>query len=206
LRIAKKINTLTLKRPLILLRELGGISIEKRSSIKLTIQTALLISCVIVFSNSPPSFAQNISYDSTGLTIELSDDVQAAIDSGVSLTFENQFALAQNFFFIRWHSKLVQHDFVVTRHSLSNRYLVHESNNVEPNIFSSMHEAMAHIGETALARFSNYHAQQQPHPSSMHKMRLRLSKTKLPGPMRLTAFIAKDWDLDSGWKSWHSDQ
>jgi len=174
------------------LRELGGISIEKRSSIKLTIQTALLISCVIVFSNSPPSFAQNISYDSTGLTIELSDDVQAAIDSGVSLTFENQFALAQNFFL---------HDFVVTRHSLSNRYLVHESNNVEPNIFSSMHEAMAHIGETALARFSNYHAQQQPHPSSMHKMRLRLSKTKLPGPMRL-----KDWDLDSGWKSWHSDQ
>ncbi len=206
MRIAKKINTLPLKGPLILLRKLGCISIEKRSSIKLTIQTTIVILCLIAFGNSPSSFAQNISYDGAGLTIELSDDVQAAIDSGVSLTFENQFALAQSFLFIRWHSQLVQHDFVVSHHSLSNRYLVHESNNVEPNIFSSMHEAMAYIGETALARFSNYHAQQQPHPSTMHKMRLRLSKTKLPGPMRLTAFIAKDWDLDSGWKSWHSDQ
>lgn len=151
------------------------------------------------------ALAQNITYDSNGLKIELSEDVQAAIDSGVSLTFENQFAHTKNLLIIQWHTKFAQHDFVITRHTLSNRYLVHENNKVAPRIFSSTRETMAFISETALSYFSKYNSQQS-HTPYERKMRLRLSKTKLPGPMRLTAFIANDWDLDSGWTSWQSDQ
>jgi len=149
--------------------------------------------------------AQSITYDRNGLKIELSEDVQAAIDSGVSLTFENEFAHSENFFFIHWRTNLLKYRFVVTRHALSNSYLVQESNKVEPNIFSSTRESMAFISETALSHFSKYRSQPS-HSTSDHKMRLRLSKTKLPGPIRLTAFITSDWDLNSGWTSWQSDQ
>ncbi|MGK0375321.1 MAG: hypothetical protein ACJA2E_001798 [Arenicella sp.] len=153
--------------------------------------------------------AQSIRYDSNGLKIELSDDVQAAIDSGVSLTFENEYAVAKHFIFFDWHTEIARHEFVVTRHTLSNRYLVHESNKVEPRIFSSTRETMTYISQTALSYFYKYiskHQGQKSHSSPEYTMRLRLSKTKLPGPMRLTAFIANDWDLDSGWTSWQSDQ
>jgi hypothetical protein len=149
--------------------------------------------------------AQNISYDNNGLTIELSENVQAAIDSGVSLTFEGEFAHNDSAFFFQWHDDVVQHSFVVTRHTLSNRYLVQERNKVEPRIFRSTSDAMAFISEAVLARFAKYHSQRF-HSDADHQMRLRLSKTKLPGPMRLTAFITNDWNLDSGWTSWQLDQ
>lgn len=168
-------------------------------------RVAPLLLCATLLANFQAATAQSITYDSSGLKIKLSEDVQAAIDSGVSLTFENEFAYSKDLFLIQWHTKFAQHDFVVTRHTLSNRYLVHQNNKVAPRIFSSMRETMAFISETALSYFAKYHSLQT---QSQHeqKMRLRLSKTKLPGPMRLTAFIANDWDLDSGWTSWQSDQ
>jgi len=163
----------------------------------------LLLALLLIVGQS--ANAQSIDYNRYGLKIELSDDVQLAIDSGISLTFEHQISRTDNLFFVRWRSLLVQHDFVITRHTLSNRYLVHESNKLEPRIFTSTRESMAYISEASLARFSEYNSKQN-RPSSIHKMRLRLSKTKLPGPIRLTAFIANDWDLNSGWKLWQSDQ
>jgi len=70
---------------------------------------------------------------------------------------------------------------------------------------------MAYIGETAISQFTDYQqkwssGEVNDKTHSSQKMRLRLSKTKLPGPMRLTAFITSAWDLNSGWKSWQSDQ
>ncbi|MFQ3243775.1 MAG: hypothetical protein ACI9SP_000400 [Arenicella sp.] len=168
----------------------------------------LMLSAILIHSIGVAK-AQSIRYDSRGLKIELSDDVQAAIDSGVTLTFENQYAHAKHFIFFNWHTEFAVHEFEVTRHTLSNRYLVYESNKVGPRIFSSTRETMTYISRASLSSFSNYiakHQAHQHHLPSEHKMRLRLSKTKLPGPMRLTAFIASDWDLDSGWTSWQSDQ
>jgi hypothetical protein len=173
-----------------------------------TLAVLLLLGALFIHSIET-AVAQSIRYNSNGLKIELSEDVQAAIDSGVSLTFENEYADAKHFLFFDWHTDIVRHEFVVTRHTLSNRYLVHESNKVAPRIFSSTRETMTFISQAALGYFSKYiskRQKQQPGSHAEHKMRLRLSKTKLPGPMRLNAFIASDWDLDSGWTSWQSDQ
>jgi len=169
----------------------------------------LLVLSAILIHSIGTAKAQSIGYDNRGLKIDLSEDVQAAIDSGVTLTFESQFAHAKYLIFFDWHTEFARHEFQVTRHTLSNRYLVYESNKVEPHIFSSTRETMTYICQASLSSFSNHiakHQAQQLHLPSKHKMRLRLSKTKLPGPMRLTAFIASDWDLDSGWISWQSDQ
>ncbi len=155
--------------------------------------------------------AQSIDYDGNELKIALSEDVQAAIDSGVSLTFENELVHSNQWAFFHWHSHETVHRFVVTRHTLSNRYLLHQDGQVAPRIFSSTRETMAFIGETAIGQFADYHDKwssddTDKQTQKSHKMRLRLSKTKLPGPMRLTAFITSAWDLNSGWRSWQSDQ
>jgi len=155
--------------------------------------------------------AQSIDYDGNEFKIALSEDVQAAIDSGVSLTFENELAHSNRWAFFHWHSHKVVHRFIITRHTLSNRYLLHQDSQLTPRIFSSTRETMAFIGETAIKQFADYHEKwslDEPsnHKARPHRMRLRLSKTKLPGPMRLTAFITSAWNLNSGWKSWQSDQ
>ena len=149
--------------------------------------------------------AQSIEYDHNALKVELSADVQSAIDSGVSLTFENQVAHVDKLFFYQWRNLVIKHDYIITRHALSNRYLVHESNKIEPQIFTSTRESMAYISEQSIARFTEYTSRQTSTTPTL-EMRLRLSKTKLPGPMRLVAFIASEWDLDSGWNQWQSDQ
>lgn len=180
----------------------------QRAAVFKMLVVLLLLSALVIYSVGTAK-AQSIGYDSRGLKIDLSEDVQAAIDSGVTLTFESHFAHAKHLIFFDWHTEFASHEFEVTRHTLSNRYLVYESDKVEPHIFSSTRETMSYICQASLSSFSNHiakHQAQQHHLPSKYKMRLRLSKTKLPGPMRLTAFIASDWDLDSGWTSWQSDQ
>jgi hypothetical protein len=181
----------------------------KHSTAIVKMLAILVVLGAVILHGLEAAKAQSNRYDSSGLKIDLSDDIQAAIDSGVTLTFENQYAHAKHFTLFDWHTEFAAHEFVVTRHTLSNRYLVYESNKVEPRIFSSTRETMTYISGASLSFFSTHiaeHQAQQTHLPTTHKMRLRLSKTKLPGPMRLTAFIASDWDLDSGWKSWQSDQ
>lgn len=165
-----------------------------------------LMSLSVLLWVQQKAIAQSVEYDKERLKIVLSDEVQQAIDSGVSLTFENEFTRSRLFLFFHWQSDTVKHSYTITRHTLSNRYLVHERNKMEPHIFSSTRETMSYIGETALRRFAEYRSQYPASSEDIHRMRLRLSKTRLPGPMRLSAFIAKDWDLDSGWISWQSDQ
>ena len=145
------------------------------------------------------------------MKITLSEEVQIAIDNGVSITFENELVHFNKWTLIGWHTNQVTHSFVVKRHTLSNRYLVHEVNRVIPRIFQSTREAMAYIGLTATQQFRRYHlksnlVKSNSNKSTSHRMRLRLSKTKLPGPMRLTAFINSAWNINSGWTEWQSDQ
>ena len=172
----------------------------------ISIFIGLLLLCATVQTS-----AQSIDYDGKTLKISLSEDVQAAIDNGLSITFENELVHFNKWFLIGWHSNQVTHSFVIKRHTLSNRYLVHEVNQVIPHIFQSTREAMSYIGSTSIQQFRNYHfeselAKPDSHSLTPHKMRLRLNKTKLPGPMRLTAFIDSAWNINSGWTEWPSDQ
>jgi len=58
---------------------------------------------------------------------------------------------------------------------------------------------MSYIASEALKLFARYQSGESP-----YQMRLQLSKYDLPAPMRLNAFVANDWDLNTGWKKWQS--
>ena len=152
-----------------------------------------------------PAQANSILYNGLGLRIELSEKVEEAIDGGIALTFESEFAHIENFLFISWPEQVKRHRFTVTRHALSNRYLVRQQSKLAPSMFRSKRETMSFIASQTLALFKQYH-EQDTHNTEPHQMRLRLSITELPGPLRLSAFINSEWDLDSGWNTWQSAQ
>lgn len=165
-----------------------------------TCKKVLLTLLFMVFL-SPASQASGISYDSKNLRINLSSPVQKAIDSGVTLTFICEYAMIDKFLAFTWVKERKQHQFVVSRHALSNRYLVRNEASLEPGIYRSIPETMNHITDQALDLFNRYH-----NSNDQYQMRLSLSKYELLGPMRLNAFINDAWDLDSGWKTWLSER
>jgi len=134
-----------------------------------------------------------------GFTITLSEESQQAIDNGVPLTFICEIAMQRKFVFFTWSKTLHTHRFMVSRHALSNRYLVRLNKAQKPKIFASIAQTMAYISRTSVELFNTHTAQQ-----SKYKMRLSLSKYELPGPMRLNAFISSNWNLDTGWIAWAS--
>ena len=152
-----------------------------------------------------PVHANGILYNNTGLRIELSEKVEEAIDGGIELTFKSEFAHIEYFLFLTWPEQVKQHHFTVTRHALSNRYLVRQPSKLAPTMFRSKRETMSFIASQTLALFEQYH-KLDTHNTEPHQMRLRLSITELPGPLRLSAFINSEWDLDSGWNTWQSAQ
>lgn len=132
-----------------------------------------------------------------GFTITLSEESQQAINNGVPLTFLCEFAMQKKLGFITWNSEKYVHRFMVSRHALSNRYLVRLNNALKPKIFVTIGQTMKYISRTSEQLFGNYAARQ-----SEYKMRLRLSKYELPGPIRLSAFMSSDWNLNTGWITW----
>lgn len=146
------------------------------------------------------SVKNGITKTDQGFTIILSEESQQAINNGVPLTFICEFAMQKKFAFFTWSEAHDTHRFMVSRHALSNRYLVRLNKAQKPKIFASITQTMAYISRTSKQLFANYADQQ-----SKYKMRLSLSKYELPGPMRLNAFISSDWDLDTGWIAWASE-
>lgn len=159
----------------------------------------LIVSATIFFITAN-AHAKGIVYQAGELAIELSDNVEEAIHNGIPLTFICEYAIEEHFF-MRWKRRYVSHQFLVTHHALTNSYLVATRPEAAPKIFRSVNEAMGFVAQQAQTFFRRYHAQK-----SDYHMRVRLSKTELPSPIRFNAFIAQDWDLNTGWKSWQSAQ
>lgn len=164
--------------------------------IRQNVLLCLLIFCSASFAQS--AFGENgIIQTEQGFTITLSEESQQAINNGVPLTFVCEFAMQKKFILLTWNTALQTHRFMVSRHALSNRYLVRKDNIQRPKIFVSIQQTMDYISSTSMQLFDSYAAQQ-----SEYKMRFSLSKYELPGPMRLNAFISSDWNLNTGWIAW----
>ncbi len=147
-----------------------------------------------------PSHAQyGIEHSENGLLINLSEATRNAIDSGVSLTFICDFAVQKKWWFLTFPSEQQRHKFIISRHSLSNRYLVHRDDKPTPATFRSSSQGVAHISKSVQNLFAAY-AREKP----AIELKVSLSKYDLPAPIRLTAFTSAQWNFDSGWGQWQS--
>jgi len=164
------------------------------SSIKYVTVTITLLTWLIsetVYSEEP------VNSSLEDLSIELSARAQNAVNNGVSLTFDCDFANLQTLFFLNIPRNKTQHRFTLTRHTLSNRYIVKRDNLDTPHMFRTIPEASNYIVMQAIGLLEFYNE-----TDTNRKMRLSLNKYMLPSPMRLPAFIFNEWDLDTGWVRW----
>ena len=129
----------------------------------------------------------------------LKGEALEAVNAGVILSFTNEYAQRKPWgpFTRTLDSRL--HRFVLTRHALSNRYIVKLDTNESPNMFRSVDEAVLFITQRSQTLLESYSSAETP-----YSMRLTLNKYELPAPMRLKAFIADEWDIDTGWINWTS--
>ena len=143
------------------------------------------------------AFERGYNSDSGNKNITLSTQVKKAIDSGVALTFQCNLRINKTLGLLSWPEGSVQHSFLLTHHSLSNRYLVHTNGGSAPKNFHSIRAATDYITEQSIKFFDTYSSDKE-----NTQMRVAIDKFKLPGPIRLNAFIADDWNIDTGWISW----
>lgn len=171
----------------------------KRESMKAYTRLWVSVFCLLI---SIQSLAYETSRNlvTAPFDIELSTQVKEAVDNGIILDFDCELAVINRFWLLSWKDKQKKAQFRLTHHSLSNRYLVYYNESQAPKIFHSANEATSFITEQSIKLFRQYTTEfSHPH------MRLKLNKFKLLGPMRLNAFIAKQWNIDTGWISWSPD-
>ncbi len=161
----------------------------------------LLALCLLSLINSELVFAQIAApLDTTkNIKIKLSDEIHQAINSGVGLSFTCQVAMRESFWLFAISRKQKDHHFSLTRHALSNRYLVKQDKLDTPHIFRTISEATNYITFQSETLLEFYSDEQNP-----FSIRVFLNKFNLPGPMRLNAFISESWNLDTGWILWTS--
>lgn len=170
--------------------------LKKKRGIRLRFQFVLTFA--LLLANSGPVFADyGIEHSQDGIIIDLSDSTLDAIDNGVSLTFVCEFAVIKRWGVFSWKTRKKKYEFVISKHALSDRYHVHKDDNPSPTIFQSSLMSVSQISKQ-VKRLYQEHLKKQPNT----EVRIYLSKTDLPAPMRMAAFASSQWDFDSGWVTW----
>lgn len=142
-----------------------------------------------------PALAETSSLEN--ISLELSEEARTAVDAGVVLSFTCRYAIRDSWWGISRERLVRTHRFTLTRHALSNRYIVKIGEGAPPHISRSTTEATNYIVANARKLLEAYSTPEHP-----YSMRLSIDKFALPTPMRLKAFVSNAWDLDTGWIVW----
>jgi hypothetical protein len=131
------------------------------------------------------------------ISLKLSNEVQDAIQNGVTIMFLCQYSERKTFWFLSRSENGKRHHFSLKRHALSNQYIVKRRDLDALNMFRSLDEATRYIATQSVLLLEFYQD-----ADNLNSMRLSLNKFDLPAPMRLNAFLSRAWDLDTGWVRW----
>jgi len=159
--------------------------------------TSLTVLLVMTGGLLPGSINAQVERAVDEFTLELSSEAQDAIDNGVVLTFNSEFAKVKTVLFFDLVRDRKKHQFTVARHTLSNRYVVKRDTLTEPHMFRTIREATNFVVDQSVTLLASYSRANKP-----RQLRLSLNKYELPAPLRLLAFVSGAWSLDSGWIAW----
>ncbi len=163
-----------------------------------------------------PALAQNNRLESSTLysfatpslgklEVGFTPQMQDALASGVPLSIELDFVYITPRILLDNHSLLVRHEFKLQKHALSNRFMVLHNNEPRPELFATLVGLNDYLSAESLRLFAKYIKEHQAtvtSDASVPHLRLVLDKFKLPGPVRLSAFVSNQWEFDTGWITW----
>jgi hypothetical protein len=150
-----------------------------------------------IYSFTNPSFRK--------IELSFTQQMRDALVSGVPLNLELDFVYITPRLFVDNHSLFERHAYEIKRHALSNRYMVLHNHETRPQLFATLIGLTDHLGSESLRLFAQYsrlHEAQVTTEASVPHLRLALDKYKLPGPVRLGAFVSNQWEFDTGWITW----
>lgn len=159
----------------------------------------LLVVCLVVsIDTSLAQIKPETSHRAAvNISLDLSSEVQDAVQNGVTIIFRCQYAERKTFWFLSRSANTKEHYFSLKRHALSNQYLVKRKDLDALNMFRSLDEATRYIAAQSVLLLEFYH-----NTDTHYSMRLSLNKFDLPAPMRLNAFLSSAWNVDTGWVIW----
>lgn len=137
---------------------------------------------------------------------ELGNEIQEALDHGISLQIDIQFHARQQSDWI-WYTtvKFKTLSFLLEHHPLSGHYQVTDLNNYHRKHFQNLESAIEYIGSINNLDFFNRN-KLVPEKNYQVRIRSRLNIQNLPAPMRLLAYFSPEWNLASSWYEWMIQQ
>ncbi len=134
--------------------------------------------------------------------LDLSADMQAALDAGVGLTINVDVEVEHPVDF--WFDESVaqtRHRYRIERHALSERYLVTDETRGARFSFRELTEALSFLRAPPAIPIAELETLEQ-FPSLSARAQIRLDVKSLPAPMRLAVYLSPGWWLSSDWYRW----
>lgn len=132
--------------------------------------------------------------------IELPENIQQAIHSGLILFFEYEFEVkSKKWFKIQPIAKLKK-QYILSYHRMTGEYQVENPVTYQRISFKSLSAAtqlMQHLQQFPLLLTS-----QLPQEGSLLRVKFRLSAENLPAIVKLERLFNKRWKIDSDWTVW----
>ncbi|MGL4674739.1 MAG: DUF4390 domain-containing protein [Wohlfahrtiimonas sp.] len=135
-------------------------------------------------------------------TIKMSDEQVEILENGISLTFSYTFAVEEKvgLVWLEGENDQKTYNYTVSYNALTQQYVVHAHRNKKYENFPTLTLALAYIAEpkNMIIEIVN----RQSNRVYRGGVRLKLDINELPTPLRVPAYLSREWNLDTGWKYW----
>lgn len=134
--------------------------------------------------------------------LDLSEDMQAALDAGVGLTINVDMEVEHAVDF--WFDESIaqtRHRYRIERHALSERYLITDVTRGARWSFRELTEALSFLRAPPAMPIAELETLEQ-FPTLSARAQIRLDVRSLPAPMRLAVYLSPSWWLASDWYRW----
>lgn len=135
--------------------------------------------------------------------IQMSPDQVTVLENGIPMTFSYTFVVQEKLGFIWWQADdnaLSHYNYTISYNALTQQYVVNTHRNQRYQNFPTLSLALSYIAEpkNVVLKVNNRHQNREYRAG----VRLKLDINELPTPLRIPAYLSKDWNLDTGWKYW----
>ncbi|HCK76953.1 MAG TPA: hypothetical protein DHW07_07385 [Gammaproteobacteria bacterium] len=138
---------------------------------------------------------------SARLNLDINGEPEVALSKGIALTLLVKSHLYRASL-ASWHFKIGEWEdrLLLEHHSLSNRYTLTISDSSITEDFATLTETLDFLGQytKTVALPDGVSA----NDALQMRLQVSLSRSDLPGPLKLVALFLKDWRIGSDWERW----
>lgn len=135
-------------------------------------------------------------------TIKMSPRQIEILENGIPLTFSYTLVVEEKLGLIwfKGDNEPKEYNYTISYNALTQQYVVNTHHNKKYENFPTLSLALSYIAEPKNLNLQVVNRQNKYQYRA--GVRLKLDINELPTPLRVPAYLSKDWNLDTGWKYW----